>query len=396
MATRDLIDNINTRRINWCCDQVGMEPDTLARALNFSAEKVRKGELTYNQLQKLSDYFGHTPLFFLEAGLPDDRVHSTEFRTLANQEVLVDNIDNTLYKLIRQAEQHRDTYIHLLEETGDIAEFSPPSLTGSVNEMAQQVRDWLGIEDDGTCDFHKYREKIEEKKVLVMLSQGYNGKWKLKKDTPIAGFSMLSHQVPLIFIRKTSPQMQSFTLFHELGHLLLHQHSHIDNNTYLRSNQSNKIEREANQFAASCLLPDYLLERYIGNIPAHVNEYDNEFKALAEQTGISVEVIVVALLKKGKLSQINYEDYKNYRTTRWKEQVEQQDSAEPMQASRKYRNREPIHIFGKRYVSTVLDALHAEKITLSKASNYLDRLKVADIGKLSEHLVRMASATSPN
>jgi hypothetical protein len=39
-------------------------------------------------------------------------------------------------------------------------------------------------------------------------------------------------------------------------------------------------------------------------------------------------------------------------------------------------------MFGDRYVRTVLDSLSAQHITLSKASGYLDGLKIADVHAL--------------
>jgi len=51
-----------------------------------------------------------------------------------------------------------------------------------------------------------------------------------------------------------------------------------------------------------------------------------------------------------------------------------------------YRHREPRHIFGDRYVRTVLNSLSARRISLSKASSYLDGLKIADVHELERHL----------
>ena len=50
-----------------------------------------------------------------------------------------------------------------------------------------------------------------------------------------------------------------------------------------------------------------------------------------------------------------------------------------------YRHREPSHIFGDRFVRTVLDALNNRYITLAKASSYLDGLKINDLHQLERH-----------
>jgi hypothetical protein len=50
-----------------------------------------------------------------------------------------------------------------------------------------------------------------------------------------------------------------------------------------------------------------------------------------------------------------------------------------------YRHREPKHVFGDMFVRTVLDALSARHITLAKASDYLDRLRIDDLHRLEQH-----------
>ena len=53
--------------------------------------------------------------------------------------------------------------------------------------------------------------------------------------------------------------------------------------------------------------------------------------------------------------------------------------------SRKYRYREPKHIFGDPFVRTVLDAVNARHVTLAKASSYLDGLKIKDLHQLEHY-----------
>jgi Zn-dependent peptidase ImmA (M78 family) len=52
---------------------------------------------------------------------------------------------------------------------------------------------------------------------------------------------------------------QRFTMAHELGHYILHRHRMVNNviedTAMYRSNLSDALEREANQFAASLLMP---------------------------------------------------------------------------------------------------------------------------------------------
>ncbi len=67
---------------------------------------------------------------------------------------------------------------------------------------------------------------------------------------------------PMILINKKDNLLrQRFTIAHEIGHFLLH-----DSNSKIYFDypiENSKIEREANTFAASLLLPDFLLKRYL-------------------------------------------------------------------------------------------------------------------------------------
>ena len=162
-------------------------------------------------------------------------------------------------------------------------------------------------------------------------------------------------------------------MMHELGHLLLHTKSFVDNEDDLFSHSGK--ERVANAFAGYLLVPDEFL-RNISDFdkPELVGEYDTWLKPYRAQWAVSSEVILRRLLNSHRLSQSEYEKYRD-----WKKSS---TTSEATFGSRAYRYREPKHIFGDGFVKTVLDALHSKQITITRASTYLDNLKVADIHKL--------------
>lgn len=379
---RDLISGINLRRIEWCCDEFNITLEDLAENSKIKIDNIQNTKLGYIQLEKIAKFFGYGTLFFLEPDAPEiEKIHSPAFRTLANQEI---DLDVNVKKLITQVEWHRDVYLSLLEDLNREHYLEMPDVgRGSVEDRANVVREWLGIKDDATnlYTYEDYRQKLEGKGILVFQSMGYFGAWKITNEKLI-GFSITHDTVPAIFIKKTSPQRQTFTLFHELGHLLLHENHYIDDKKNLEFGRASGREVEANNFAAHCLLPNSILEEEVmPNIPETYLEYDDQFNPVANRLGISVEVIVVALLKQ---RQITREMYDAYRENRLQRGGRTSESG----GSREYRHREPRHIFGDTYTKTVLDALNVREITTTKASNYLDRLKVADIKKLSEYYAK--------
>ena len=163
---------------------------------------------------------------------------------------------------------------------------------------------------------------------------------------------------------------------HELGHLLLHKTSSIDDERDLHSHRGH--EHEANAFAGFILVPDSFLNSINdAERPDEVSEYDGWLEHSRKAWGVSSEVILRRLLDVGRLPKNQYEAYRQ-----WRERtvVTQKDGG-----SREWRNREPLHIFGDTFVRTVLDSLYAHHITLAKASSYLDNLKIKDLHKLEQY-----------
>jgi Zn-dependent peptidase ImmA (M78 family) len=372
------IQSINPERIRWCCADRGITPEALASELGIAAssfEQVMVGEggLTFNQLRKVAEYFNRGALFFLESGpITEEQVHTPQFRTIANQKP---ELSAKLRALVERVERQRDVYISLREDLGETEQlrYLPPQLpSDNILRAAENTRQWLGLADKN--DFASYRGAVESKQVLVFQSNGYNGPWQIPKENPICGFALYDPICPVIVIKKLAYESrQVFTLMHELGHVLLHQSSFIDDEDDLYSYQGK--EREANAFAGYLLVPDVFLELVNdGDRPDLAGQYDAWLRPYRNDWGVSGEVILRRLLDAGRLNQKRYDAYRA-----WKKQ---QSIPESEGGTRQYRYREPKHMFGEPFVQTVLDALHAKQISLAKASTYLDNLKIADVHQL--------------
>lgn len=381
MTRMERIQSINPDRIAWCCADLGITPAELAVEAGIAAATMehvmaRQDGMTFNQLRRVADHFGRGVLFFLEDGPVDEaQVHSPQFRTLANQKP---ELSSKLKALIERVEKQREVYLSLLEDLDDAdrPRFNPPVLPNDdPKEAANIARQWLGMNEQN--HFYTYREALESRGVLVFRSNGYNGKWQIARENPILGFSLYSSTCPVIVVKKQDWETrQSFTLMHELGHLLLHKTSSIDDERDLESHRGH--EREANSFAGYLLVPDAFLAS-ISDIerPSEVSQYDFWLERQRKAWGVSGEMILRRLLDSGRLPQSQYEAYR-----RWAAQtvIVQSDGG-----NREWRHREPRHIFGDTFVRTVLDALYARHITLAKASGYLDNLKIKDLHQLERY-----------
>ena len=361
------ISAINLDRIRWCCADIGVTLDSLTSELGIasaSIERLKAGEdaLTFNQLRKIADYLGRGVLFFLEPEPVDEiRVHTPQFRTLANQKP---ELSNKLKALIKRVEKQRDVYLSLREDLDETDRplFSPPQIQAqNIYETTLIVRSWLGLKE--VNNFDSYRSALEAKGILVFRSNGYNGKWQIAKESPIFGFALYDESCPVIVVKKQDwDTQQSFTS--------------IDDERDMYSYQG--MERDANAFAGQLLVPEtFLMRIQDANRPQDVSEYENWLREYTRAWGVSTEVILRRLLDEGRLHQSLYEGYRQWRKAT--------TAPDKDGGNREWRSREPKHIFGDVFVRTVFDALNARKITLNKASNYLDSLTIKDIHKLEHY-----------
>lgn len=165
--------------------------------------------------------------------------------------------------------------------------------------------------------------------LLVFRSNGYNGKWQIAKESPILGFSLYDPECSVIVVKKQAAEAQQvFTLMHELGHLLLHRSSAIDDDEDMHARGGR--EHEANTFAGHLLVPDDFLpvisdrER-----PDDVALYDDWLAEHRKAWGISSEVILRRLMDSRRLTRVLYAAYRQWKNARHLEEKEGQSRLPP-------------------------------------------------------------------
>lgn len=374
------LDTVNPERLAWSCRDRGIDVEGLSKATNIPPGVLQDAldghpALTVAQLKKIAEFFDRGLLFFLEDGPVDEEAaHTPQFRTLARQKP---EMSANLRALIDRVERQREVYLSLREDLdGSLPDpFRPPVTTGDPKSVAGHARKWLRL--GATNNFDSYRAAVEARGMLVFRTNGYAGKWQISKNNPIVGFALFHDTCPVIVVKKLEfDAPQSFTLMHELGHVLLHKASSIDDERDLWANSG--MEREANIFAAHLLVPDDFLRAIDDRSrPADASLFDAWLKPQRSAWGISSEVILLRLLEQRRIGQDDYLAYKDWRAANPPRQLDG--------GSRMYRHREPKHIFGDPFVRVVLDALSARQITLARASDYLDSLKIKDLHQLEQH-----------
>lgn len=389
---------INPSRLKWCLDTFDTSLAELADKLKISIktlESVLKNEpvLTINQLNKIAKYFNRSMLFFINPNIvEEDKILSPQFRTINNRRPIH---SRKLRNFIEQVENHRKIYIGLLDDLEETyqSNWYPNNLEfnkSNKRATANTIRKWLKIHEN--ISFKELRQLVENKEIMVIISNGFNGPWQIKKNDPVRGFSLYFNTFPVIVVKKQSEGAQAFTLFHELVHLLLHKNSILDYEEDYHSNFG--MEKEANLIASHVLITDsYIdqinIELLIKLNPDKVDNYLNEF---SKKWCVSNEAILVRLIQMGKIDRTFYSSYKSFKEFILHQQLElelDKTRKDTPIIPRNYRHREPLNIFGRSYVSTVLEAFQNQHITLSKASTFLDNIKIRDVHKLVDYVIQL-------
>jgi len=119
-------------------------------------------------------------------------------------------------------------------------------------------------------------------------------------DDELSGFVYIKDGVPIIGVNSLHhPNRQRFTIAHEVAHLQLHRdyitsEVHVDKtfseNVLKRDGTSaggtERLEIEANQFAAALLMPSSILEEMLDESPIDIEDEDS-LEEWARQFGVS-------------------------------------------------------------------------------------------------------------
>lgn len=92
---------------------------------------------------------------------------------------------------------------------------------------------------------------------------------------------------------------QRFTIAHEIAHFLLHRHllhTGITDDVLYRSNQSDAIEKEANNLASDILMPKKIVQSLIIKFSDEFKD-DVLYEKVAEELGVSIIALKICLNK---------------------------------------------------------------------------------------------------
>ena len=366
------VSNINTAILKQCREQMALHIEEAKQKIP-SIEKIEIGEKppTYNQLRTIANYYNVPDWVFICDELPRQFQFKTHpaFRSLQGQEGIE---EYKVRKLIVEVERMRQLILDFREDLEEMVEpyqaipYNPDPL-----KMAQEVRNWLGITAREYLDVNQIREKLEAKGIFVFMTSKYKG-WSHFSVTNFRGLAIYKELLPIIIINDSdAKKAQSFSLYHELGHLLAKKNT-LD---YVIK-KNDKTEQWCNIFAGNVLMPENEIVELIKN-----QSFENlvDIKPLAERIKTSPYAFTVRLRQLGKISQNKYNEIENEIKEEIARLKQVLKDADPPKKIRRSRPKEILHQFGKIYSHAVWQAYNENQIGLHKLCKLFEikRAKVA-------------------
>ena len=347
---------LNLKTLKECREQIGLSLEAVAKTVK-TIEAIESGNKrpTYKQLEILGDLYCVPRWVFISDDLPDDYRYKQRpaFRKFKGSEVFN---DVKVRRLVVRVEQLRDLFIELQQDLGEqIESFKFPETRISSNSevAASRVRNWLAIPKEG-FEFSQLKDVVEQKGIFIFLTSKHKGWSHIDKE--FRGLTIVHDAMPIIIINNSdSKKVQSFTLMHELAHLLREDIA-IDG-----EHSTNPDEEWCNKFAGEVLMPAS---------SAIWNEYENsldsldQVKRLAKQFNVSPYACLVRLRQLKRISGQLYQRHEQELTQAYAEQREKlKDSKGGLSRNR---SKEVQEQFGNSFVRTALSSWHNEDMTLYK------------------------------
>ena len=387
----EAIAGVNPEVLRWARERSGLTTAEVAKKMNKSAESVENWEAggsapTYVQLEKLAYQVYKRPVavfFFPEPPGEADKI--AEFRTLPESE-REGLSDDTRYA-VRLAEAMKTALRELNEGANPsnrkIFRDIHATLDDSPGNLAAEVRSYVGVSVDDQAGwasdekaFERWRATVEDVGIYVFKRSF--------KQKAVSGFSLIDDEFPVIYLNNgTSFTRQTFTLWHEVAHLLLHTNGvtkEDDSFIELLRGESRSIEVLANKFAGEFLVPSDDFDEVI-EAPPYSDEY---FASLAGRYHVSREVVLRKHLDRGLVSQVFYEE----RAEDWNDQYRGKTVGS---TGGSYYNNQGVYL-SRKFLELAFGRYYQGRIDLEQLSDYLN-VKARNIPGLEQAFIRKVSAS---
>jgi len=338
----------------------------LAKRVDVSEDRVRAWEAgeafpTVAKLRAISDMVKQPMALFFASAPPEHGLQvPPDFRATDAAP------GRRLTRDIRLAEERRDIFKRLAP--GLVAESPWPTWADAQSATPAEVRTRLGVTIEAVEKAKSHLEAlrlwtsaIENQGILVFQMSRV-------KDDECSGFCVYDSTTPTIVLNGSeAPQRRIFTLLHELGHLVRH------SSGLCGLDESVDEERACNRFAEGVLLPPREVSAAIGDVGGV-----DAVAIVARRFHVSRVAAAIALRRYGKVDQ-QVVDGELQLVEEARGHTTDHDGFVPPERLHR-RN------LGDVYLTTVLDAMDSDAISVADATYFLNA-KVGMIDKLERELV---------
>ncbi len=373
----------NPRLLRWARERAGMSIEEAAARIGKTPETLAAWETgeqapTYLQLEALAETVYHRPvalLFFPEP--PEEETPTSEFRTVP--EFDLDSLAPDTHFAIRDAHAYLTSIRELAGGKSQAERLVTTDIRANLNvdpqDLAQRVRAYLGVSPEDQFAWGSTRDAMAEWREAVEATGVFVIKRSFKQDE-ISGFCIFDAQFPLIVVNNSHPfTRQSFTLFHELGHLLFGvstiaktSQGYVDR----FAGEARRIEVACNRFAAEVLVPQTVLSRLLRGSSADIDAIPD----LATRFKVSRVVVLRRFLDRQVVDQTTYERL----AAEWDE-----DARSGSGEGGNYYATKASYL-GNALLKLAFGQYNAGKITAEQLSEHLD-IKPKNMGKLEAFLL---------
>lgn len=374
------VANINAEVLRKCRMQMALGIEDVAGQVAL-IEAIEAGEKypTFKQLDTLAKLYKVPRWVFISRELPNkyDFAKSVPaFRQFAAQ-TSEDFYNQKIRGLVAQVERLRSLVLEIHETLGEpVAHFTPPKLSDKtkIDQCAKEIREWLGV--DSPLLFQNWKNKLEQKGIFVFMTSKYKG-WSYVGKEQFRGLSVNHPTLPIIIINNSdSKKAYSFTLLHELGHLLRGEHA-IDS----WSNPDKIKEKWCDQLAGEVLMPGADFSMEVDNTSIRNLE---DIKKLSEKFHVSIYACLVRLRNLNIVTQPEYAEFEGKLKEYYRK--EQDEFKEKEGGPKRKRSNEALDQYGKIYTKALFQAYYNNEISLHKLCRSFDLKRVSQIMELESKL----------
>lgn len=293
---------INTQRLVDLRELYGLSRKELANKLGVKEQTIWQYEKeiiepSFQVLRGMTELFSvNSDYFFNSSNVPQVAIKDhLNYRTKNNQPTKSDNYELKYIDYVHYYIQYLNQFVTIRHH----------DLVNVQKQINREYHSLITYEEhmnhmDRFADIVRKELEIESNSKLMYILEKY-GVYILEKKLPTEkdAYSIWVEDTPYIVLNKDlqSEARRTYSLAHELGHLLMHRDIDI---SVLVSSEYNKLEKEANEFAACLLLPLKDIKKDFISLPKPSNP--NSYVRLKQKYHVSIAAIEYRCYKLGLLS----------------------------------------------------------------------------------------------